>query len=72
MSETSTTSPFMTTKEFAALVRKPVATIRGWRHRGTGPQGTKFGREVLYRRDVVEAWLKQREEADEIGRRATA
>ncbi|MFF9279574.1 helix-turn-helix transcriptional regulator [Streptomyces griseosporeus] len=72
MSETSTTSPFMTTKELADHVRKTPSTIRGWRHRGTGPRGTKVGREVLYRRDVVAAWLRQREDADEIGQRATA
>jgi hypothetical protein len=62
----------MTTKELAVLVRKTPATVRGWRHRGQGPRGTKVGREVLYARDTVEAWLKQREEADEIGRRAIA
>lgn len=72
MSETNTNSPYITTKELADLVRRPVSTVRGWRHRGTGPRGTKYGREVLYRRDVVEAWLKKREDADEIGQRATA
>jgi len=62
----------MTTKEFAAHVRKTPATVRGWRHRGIGPRGTRFGKDVLYRRDVVEAWLKARENADVIGQRATA
>ncbi|MCX4622839.1 helix-turn-helix transcriptional regulator [Streptomyces albogriseolus] len=72
MSETTTASRFMTTAELAALVRKSPATVRAWRHRGQGPRGTKVGRGVLYRRDAVEAWLQQREEADEIGRRAIA
>lgn len=72
MSETTTASQFMTTAELAVLVRKTPATVRGWRHRGQGPRGTRVGRGVLYRRDAVEAWLKAREEADEIGRRAIA
>jgi hypothetical protein len=46
--------------------------VRAWRHRGQGPRGTRVGRGVLYPREVVEAWLKQREEADEIGQRAVA
>ncbi|MBU5946749.1 helix-turn-helix transcriptional regulator [Streptomyces albogriseolus] len=72
MSETTTNSRYMTTKELADLVRKSPVTVRAWRHRGIGPRGTKVGRSVLYRRDAVEAWLKAREEADEIGRRAIA
>lgn len=72
MSEANTDSPYMTTKELAALVRKSPATVRGWRHRGTGPRGTRLGKEVLYRRDVVDAWLRRKEHADEIGQRASA
>jgi len=72
MSETTTDSRFMTTKELAGLVRRSPATVRAWRHRGQGPRGTRVGRGVLYPREVVEAWLKQREEADEIGQRAVA
>lgn len=71
MSETSTESPYMTTKELARHVRKSPATVRGWRHRGKGPRGTRVGKEVLYRIEVVEAWLKAREAADEIGQRAS-
>ncbi|MFJ5059058.1 helix-turn-helix transcriptional regulator [Streptomyces nigra] len=71
-SEATTDSPYMTTKEFAALVRKSPATVRGWRHRGVGPRGTKLGKEVLYHRDVVTAWLQDKERADEIGQRASA
>ncbi|MDX5570400.1 helix-turn-helix domain-containing protein [Streptomyces sp. ID05-04B] len=72
MSEPNTDSPFMTTKELAVHVRRSVATVRGWRHRGTGPKGVKAGRGVLYRRDVVAAWLEAQEEADELARRAAA
>ncbi|MFC7842527.1 helix-turn-helix transcriptional regulator [Streptomyces sp. NPDC057382] len=51
----------LTTKELAAYLRKPVATVRGWRYRKTGPTGFKLGRDVVYRRSVVEAWLAERE-----------
>lgn len=67
-----TDSPFMTTKELAKHARRSVATVRGWRHRGTGPKGVRVGRGVLYRRDVVEAWLDSKEAADEIGHRAAS
>ncbi|MBO7938955.1 helix-turn-helix domain-containing protein [Streptomyces sp. S9] len=61
----------MTTKELAAHVRKSPATVRSWRHRGLGPRGTRIGKAVLYRRDAVAKWLEEREQADEIGQRAT-
>ncbi|WP_329311652.1 helix-turn-helix transcriptional regulator [Streptomyces sp. NBC_01262] len=72
MSETTTASPFLTTAELAVLVRRSEATVRGWRHRGTGPRGARVGKGVLYREDVVKAWLKAQEDGDEIGQRATA
>jgi phage terminase Nu1 subunit (DNA packaging protein) len=71
MSEADTNSPYMTTKELAALVRKSPATVRGWRHRGVGPRGTKLGKDVLYHRDTVRKWLLAKENADEIGQRAS-
>ncbi|QFR00755.1 helix-turn-helix domain-containing protein [Streptomyces phaeolivaceus] len=72
MSEANTNSPYMTTKELAVLVRKSPATVRGWRHRGAGPRGTKVGKEVLYHRDVVRKWLQAKESADPVGQRASA
>ncbi len=72
MSEATTNSPYMTTRELAALVRKSPATVRGWRHRGVGPRGTKLGKDVLYHRDTVRKWLQAKESADEIGQRASA
>ena len=44
----------MTMKEVATLVRVPEATLRYWRHLGTGPHGFRVGRSVRYwRNDVV-------------------
>lgn len=49
----------LTIDEAAALVRAPVATLRYWRHLGTGPRSFRVGRAVRYwRRDVL-AWLNE-------------
>ncbi|MEU1008163.1 helix-turn-helix domain-containing protein [Streptomyces sp. NPDC005890] len=51
----------LTTKELAIYLRKPVATVRGWRYRKVGPAGFRLGRDVVYRREAVDAWLAERE-----------
>lgn len=65
MTETHTAPEprFMTTEEFAELMRRPPSTIRYWRHMGIGPTGLRFGRRVLYPRDVVEAWIQAQQQA---------
>ncbi len=45
--------------EAAELLRAPVATLRYWRHRGTGPRSFRLGRRVLYRRDDLQAWVEE-------------
>lgn len=52
-------SPYITTREFAELARRSPETIRYWRHIGYGPQSTKRGRIVLYRRADCERWLAE-------------
>jgi excisionase family DNA binding protein len=47
----------LTISEAAQLVRAPVATLRYWRHLGTGPRSFRLGRRVLYRRDDLRAWI---------------
>ena len=47
----------LTMKEVAALLRVPEATLRYWRHLGTGPRGFRLGRSVRYWRTEVWAWL---------------
>ncbi|WP_456695506.1 helix-turn-helix transcriptional regulator [Aeromicrobium sp. P5_D10] len=49
----------MTLKEVAALVRVPEATLRYWRHLGTGPHGFRIGRSVRYWRSDVVHWLDE-------------
>ncbi|MGB3258888.1 MAG: helix-turn-helix domain-containing protein [Ornithinimicrobium sp.] len=55
----------MTTSEVAELLRTPQATLRYWRHTGTGPRSFKMGpRRVMYRRADVEAWVEAQYAAD--------
>jgi excisionase family DNA binding protein len=49
----------LTIAEVAAIVRVPVATLRYWRHLGTGPRSFRVGRGVRYWRTDVTAWLEQ-------------
>jgi excisionase family DNA binding protein len=50
----------LTIAEAAALLRAPVATLRYWRHLGTGPRSFRLGRRVLYRRDDLHNWIDAR------------
>ena len=49
----------LTLDEAAKLVRTPVATLRYWRHMGTGPRSFRVGRAVRYWRGDVVAWLHE-------------
>lgn len=49
----------MTMKEVAALVRVPEATLRYWRHLGTGPRSFRIGRSVRYWHNEVLHWLEE-------------
>ncbi len=54
----------LTIAEATELLRAPVATLRYWRHLGTGPRSFHLGRRVRYRRDDLHAWIDhQRAEA---------
>ena len=48
----------LTISEAAEVLRAPVATLRYWRHLGTGPHSFRLGRRVLYRRDDLDAWVE--------------
>jgi hypothetical protein len=55
--DTDTDTEMLTLTEAAQLLRKPVATLRYWRHLGEGPRSFKVGRNVRHwRRDVLN-WL---------------
>ncbi len=45
--------------EVAELTGIPEATLRFWRHQGTGPGSAKLGRRVVYREEDVLAWIDE-------------
>jgi excisionase family DNA binding protein len=55
----------LTITEAANLLRCPVATLRYWRHRGTGPTSFRIGRHVRYRHADVVAWIDERVHMDQ-------
>ena len=62
----------LTIAEVAAIVRAPVATLRYWRHLGTGPRSFRVGRGVRYWRTDVTAWLGQQKRRDHVGEHSSA
>jgi DNA-binding transcriptional MerR regulator len=54
---TTAEDQLLTIDEVATIVRVPVATLRYWRHLGTGPNSFRIGRSVRYWRTVVYDWL---------------
>jgi len=56
---TSTDDELLTISEVADFLRVPVATLRYWRHLGTGPTSFRIGRAVRYIRADVLAWLRE-------------
>lgn len=62
----------LTTSEVSAILRKPVGTIRQWRHRSYGPKGFRLGGSVVYRRSVVDAWVRDCEASENAAEARTA
>jgi len=58
----------LTIAEAAQLLRAPVATLRYWRHLGTGPTSFRLGRRVLYRRDDLHSWIDAQHQQARSGR----
>ena len=46
-------------KEVAEVTRRPIDTLRYWRHIGTGPPSFKLGGRVVYRESDLEAWIEE-------------
>lgn len=55
----TSTHALLTISEVSERTRTPVATLRYWRHLGTGPRSGRVGRRVVYRAQDVEAWLAE-------------
>jgi len=54
----------LTIDEAADLLRTPIATLRYWRHLGTGPRSFRLGRRVLYRTDDLHTWITEQHDHD--------
>lgn len=48
----------LTSDQAAERLHVQAATLRSWRHRGTGPAYVKVGRKVFYRPADLEAFLE--------------
>lgn len=48
----------LTTTEVADFLSVAPATLKFWRHRGTGPTACKVGRAVRYRGSDIQSWLE--------------
>ena len=57
----------LTISEVAAIVRAPIATLRYWRHLGTGPRSFRLGRRVVYRAADLRAWIDAQAGASDAG-----
>jgi excisionase family DNA binding protein len=60
---TSSRRPLASINEVAEYLNVPVATLRQWRHRGTGPRCAKAGRHIRYRWDDVDKWFDEQVKA---------
>jgi DNA-binding transcriptional MerR regulator len=56
----------LTQAEVAERLRRPVATLRFWRHKGTGPKSANVGGRVLYRESDVEQWISAKFELADV------
>jgi len=61
---TTTEHDLLTITQVAEILHVPVATLRYWRHRGTGPRSFRIGRHVRYRPEDVEEWIQRHLEAE--------
>lgn len=53
---------YITTDEFAKLLRTEASTVRYWRQIGKGPKGFRAGRRVLYSLSEVRKWIASLQE----------
>jgi hypothetical protein len=54
-------------EEVGPMIRRPLGTLRQWRHRGVGPRSFRLAGKVVYRRSDVEAWIAEQEQATAAG-----
>lgn len=52
---------FIDTPTLSEMLGIKQATLRYWRHAGTGPASFTLGSKVVYRRAEIERWLAEQE-----------
>lgn len=60
-------SVYLSTRQVAEETGIPSATLRYWRHADLGPASFTLGRRVVYRREAVEQWIAEQEQATRRG-----
>lgn len=50
---------FMTAEDAARYLGKSPFTLQWWRSKSRGPAYTRSGRQILYRRADLDAWLER-------------
>ncbi|MFF4819392.1 helix-turn-helix domain-containing protein [Kitasatospora sp. NPDC001309] len=65
-SELAVEAAFMTVQDAATYLGISVNTLYVWRHRRQGPPSFRMGPggRVMYRRELLDAWLVEQEDAD--------
>ncbi|MGH7539981.1 MAG: helix-turn-helix transcriptional regulator [Gemmatimonadota bacterium] len=58
---TATPPVFLVEREAADLIRMKVSTLQNWRTLGSGPPFSKVGARVLYEREALLAWVRDRQ-----------
>jgi predicted DNA-binding transcriptional regulator AlpA len=57
----------LTTAEAAEFLNTPIATLRWWRHQGTGPKAFRLGaRKVMYKQSDLLRWLEEQYNAAQV------
>jgi prophage regulatory protein len=54
-------SAYLSAPELEQWTGTPASTWRYWAHIGSGPASLKLGRRRVWKRSVVELWLKEQE-----------
>lgn len=57
----------LTTAQVEDFTGVPQATLRYWRHKGTGPASYTLGRRVVYDAADVVAWVEAQKKATVVG-----
>lgn len=63
---------YLTTEQVAQRFHTAPSTVRYWRHIGTGPQGVRIGRRVLYPVAGVQRWVEEQGAAEAERRQAAS